>query len=110
MKNYQVKYMELCHILHLKFFKEKKNTKESDVYSIGMLMWEIFSGHPPFDDRAHDYHLILQIGEGLRPPILPSIPDDYVQMMQRCWDADPYERQTTWELWIFVDNKLNKLK
>src|SRR5438132_9610011 len=25
----------------------KKNTKESDVYSIGMLMWEIFAGHPP---------------------------------------------------------------
>src|SRR5947208_4744654 len=32
-----------------------KNTKESDVYSIGMLMWEIFAGHPPFDDRAHNY-------------------------------------------------------
>ena len=28
-----------------------KNTKESDVYSIGMLMWEIFSGCPPFDDK-----------------------------------------------------------
>ena len=30
-----------------------KNTKESDIYSVGMLMWEIFAGHPPFDDRAH---------------------------------------------------------
>src|SRR5438128_74146 len=29
-----------------------KNTKQSDVYSIGMLMWEIFAGHPPFDDIA----------------------------------------------------------
>ena len=35
-----------------------KNTKETDVYSVGMLMWEIFSGHPPFDDRAHNYKLI----------------------------------------------------
>ena len=33
--------------------RNKKNTKESDVYSIGMLMWEIFSGHPPFNDQAH---------------------------------------------------------
>ena len=39
--------------------QKKQKTKESDVYSIGMLMWEIFAGHPPFDDRAHDYHLIL---------------------------------------------------
>ncbi len=34
-----------------------KNTKETDVYSIGMLMWEIFSGCSPFNDRAHDCHL-----------------------------------------------------
>ena len=27
-----------------------KNTKETDIYSVGMLMWEIFAGHPPFDD------------------------------------------------------------
>src|SRR6185369_12366096 len=79
----------------------KKNTKESDVYSIGMLMWEIFAGHPPFDDRAHDYHLLLQIGEGLRPPILPEMPDDYAQMMQRCWDADPFKRPTIQELHKF---------
>src|SRR5436305_5487799 len=53
----------------------KKNTKESDVYSIGMLIWEIFAGHPPFDDRAHDPDLIFRILEGLRPQISPSMPD-----------------------------------
>src|SRR5437899_9888878 len=62
----------------------KKNTKESDIYSIGMLMWELFAGRPPFDDIAHDYHLILRICEGLRPPILPNMLDDYAQMMQKC--------------------------
>ena len=70
-----------------------KNTKESDVYSAGMLMWEIFAGHPPFDDRAHSHCLVFDICEGLRPPILPEMPDDYVQMMQRCWDMDPSKVQ-----------------
>ena len=60
----------------------KKNTKETDVYSVGMLMWEIFSGHPPFDDKAHNYRLIFDICEGLRPPILSEIPVDYAEMMQ----------------------------
>src|SRR5438105_12482323 len=60
-----------------------KNTKESDIYSIGMLMWEIFAGHPPFDDKAHGPGLILKICEGLRPQILPNMPDDYAQMMQK---------------------------
>src|SRR5437764_600887 len=41
-----------------------KNTKESDVYSVSMLMWEIFAGYPPFDDRAHNHRLIFDICEG----------------------------------------------
>ena len=87
----------------------KKNTKESDVYSIGMLMWEIFAGHPPFDDRAHDADLIFRILEGLRPQILPSMPDDYAQMMQKCWDTDPSKRPTIEELWDFADDKLKEI-
>src|SRR5947199_9310659 len=86
-----------------------KNTKESDVYSVGMLMWEIFAGHPPFDDEAHDAGLILKVCEGLRPQILPEIPDDYVQMMQKCWDVDPYKRPTVDDLWRFAENKLKEI-
>src|SRR6266508_653377 len=86
-----------------------KNTKQSDVYSIGMLMWEIFSGHPPFDDKAHGPGLILKICEGLRPQILPSIPDDYAQMMQKCWDVDPSKRPTIDVIWDFADNKLKEI-
>src|SRR6266511_2192578 len=89
--------------------QKKQKTKESDVYSIGMLMWEIFAGHPPFDDRAHDYHLILQIGEGLRPPTLPNMPGDYAQIMRKCWDIDPSKRPTIEELWQFVHNKLKEI-
>src|SRR5437763_11275264 len=44
--------------------KKSKKTKESDIYAIGMLMWEIFAGYPPFDDRAHDYYLVQEICKG----------------------------------------------
>ncbi len=87
----------------------KKNTKKSDVYSVGMLMWEIFAGRPPFDDIAHDCYLIFQICKGLRPPTLPEIPDDYAQMMQKCLDVNPCERPTIWELLVFADNKLEEI-
>ena len=86
-----------------------KNTKETDVYSIGMLMWEIFSGCPPFDDRAHDCHLILDICKGLRPPILSNMPKEYVEMMQRCWDVDPSKRPTIGELYDFAEDYQNNL-
>src|SRR5205085_1730116 len=82
----------------------------TDVYSLGMLMWEIFAGHPPFDDRAHNHRLVFDIcEEGLRPPILPEMPDDYTQMMQKCWDADPSKRPTIKELWKFSRNKLKEI-
>ena len=88
----------------------KKNTKESDIYSVGMLMWEIFAGHPPFYDRAHNHCLIFDIcEEGSRPLILPEMPEDYAQMMQRCWDVDPSKRPTSRELWTFARNKHNKI-
>ena len=72
-------------------------------------MWEIFAGHPPFDDRFHDADLIFQICEGLRPQILPEMPDDYAQMMQKCWDADPSKRPTILELGRFAHNKLREI-
>jgi len=87
--------------------KKSKNTKESDVYSIGMLMWEIFSGCPPFDDRAHDCHLILEICKGLRPPILSNMPKKYVEMMKKCWDANPSKRPTIGKLLNFAQNYPN---
>jgi len=89
--------------------QRKKNTKQSDVYSIGMIMWEIFAGQPPFDDRAHGPGLILKICEGLRPPLLSNMPVDYIQMMKKCWDADPSKRPTIEELWDFANDTLKEI-
>src|SRR6266511_3508067 len=38
-------------------------TKESDIYSFGMIMWEHASGKKPFYDRPHDHSLMLDILE-----------------------------------------------
>ena len=71
-------------------------------------MWEIFAGQPPFDDKAHGPGLILKVCEGLRPPLLPNISADCVQMMKKCWDADPSKRPTIRELWKFTYDKLKE--
>ena len=74
-----------------------------------MLMWEIFAGHPPFSDKAHNCDLMFNICAGLRPSLLPGMPGDYVQMMQRCWDMDPAKRPTIGELWNFAKNKHDQI-
>jgi serine/threonine protein kinase len=64
----------------------------SDVYSIGMLMWEISSGQPPFINFENDYYLAMNIINGMRPKIVPGTPLEYKELMKQCWDADPEKR------------------
>src|SRR5439155_21408994 len=66
------------------------------------------AGHPAFDDRAHDFHLMSRICDGLRPQLLQNIPSDCAQMMQKCWDVDPSKRPTIRNLWTFAENKLRE--
>ena len=53
------------------------SNEKSDVYSIGVLLWEISSGHSPFKDESHDATLALQILQGRRETIVPDTPIDY---------------------------------
>ncbi|EXX58607.1 polo kinase CDC5 [Rhizophagus irregularis DAOM 197198w] len=70
----------------------KQATKSSDIYSFAMLMWEISSGQPPFLNCKHDYDLILNIINGIRPRIVSGTPLEYESLMKQCWDADPLKR------------------
>ncbi|RGB37266.1 kinase-like domain-containing protein [Rhizophagus diaphanus] len=66
--------------------------EKSDVYSVGVLLWEIYSGQPPFYGKSYDNELALQILDGLREAHIPSTPLEYRQVYSRCWDGDPYKR------------------
>ncbi|RIA85456.1 kinase-like domain-containing protein [Glomus cerebriforme] len=71
---------------------EKQTTEASDIYSIGMLMWEISSGQPPFVYYEHDYDLAMNIVNGIRPKVVSGTPSKYKSLMKQCWDADPLKR------------------
>ncbi|POG62477.1 kinase-like domain-containing protein, partial [Rhizophagus irregularis DAOM 181602=DAOM 197198] len=70
----------------------KVNTFKSDIYSIGILMWEISSGQPPFIKYEHDYDLAINIINGIRPKIISGTPLEYKNLMKQCWDANPSNR------------------
>ena len=72
-----------------KSFSRRSNTtqiyslnEKSDIYSIGVLFWEISSGKPPFysEGKQYDVGLALDISQGLRETIVPDTPEDYVKI------------------------------
>src|SRR6266480_6181398 len=85
-------------------FNGRKYTKESDIYSFGMIMWEFMTGRRPFWDRVHDAELIIEICDGLRPPIVTNAPEGYVDLMKECWHSDPNRRPTAKDIHKKIDN------
>ena len=54
--------------------------EKSDVYSVGVLLWEISSGVPPFHDEDNDMGLIYVISQGRRETTIPDTPADYANL------------------------------
>ncbi|GBB94912.1 hypothetical protein RclHR1_02440006 [Rhizophagus clarus] len=85
----------------------KPYTPASDIYSFSIIMWEFTSGVPPFNDRAHDLQLSIDICKGSRPEIVENTPQCYIDLMKKCWNEDPLKRPSALKVkntikdWIF---------
>ncbi|RIA82469.1 kinase-like domain-containing protein [Glomus cerebriforme] len=87
-------------------------TKASDVYSLGIIMYEVISGLPPYHDVSHDENLALKICQGLRPRFNIKVPQLIVHLIKKCLDANPLSRPTAKEirnsLWQWYDDFKNQ--
>ncbi|GBB95107.1 hypothetical protein RclHR1_02480006 [Rhizophagus clarus] len=71
----------------------------SDIYSLGVVFWEISSNTAPFmnfmGEFTGDYRdlcLAMAIIAGLRENRKVLTPDEYYMLYKRCWDDEPSER------------------
>ncbi|EXX71396.1 Tpk2p [Rhizophagus irregularis DAOM 197198w] len=81
-------------------------TKASDIYSFGIVMYEVISGLSPYHDLINDEFLAAKICQGLRPRFKTiKVPPFIVHLIKRCLDANLLNRPTAFEvrdkLWGF---------
>ncbi|CAI2180671.1 3736_t:CDS:2 [Funneliformis geosporum] len=69
---------------------------KSDVYSVGVLLWQISSGHKPFYSKNEDYDasLVMDIIKGRREKIIKGTSTEYSDLYKACWSDDSNERPT----------------
>ncbi|RHZ81466.1 hypothetical protein Glove_120g63 [Diversispora epigaea] len=77
---------------------DEECTKVADVYSFGIIAYEIVKGFPPYPDIPRDKDLAMKICNGLRLKIPFHIPKLITRMIMRCWDARVTHRPTLEEL------------
>ncbi|KAF9930623.1 hypothetical protein FBU30_000249 [Linnemannia zychae] len=82
---------------------KQARTPDCEVFSLGILLWELSSGRMPFEEiiaRAEAgprlaknmEQLSSAIVKGLREETIPGTPEIYEQLFKMCWDSDAEAR------------------
>ncbi|KAG2500604.1 hypothetical protein HYH03_001372 [Edaphochlamys debaryana] len=67
-----------------------KVSKAADVYSYGIMLWELYTGQRLFAGLPQE-RLVAQVAdasERLRPQFPPDAPEDYKRLACECWDHE----------------------
>ncbi|VDP26645.1 unnamed protein product [Heligmosomoides polygyrus] len=68
-------------------------TRECDVYSYGILVWEIFNdARSPFEGLSNAEVRNRLPDPKFRPPLSPTIPEEIRIIVAACWSAIPDQR------------------
>ncbi|GES80240.1 kinase-like domain-containing protein [Rhizophagus clarus] len=93
------------------FIQKYVLNKKSDVYSVGILLWVISSGQPPFytENKLYDIGLAIKILQGFREEVVPNTPNGYVKIYTGCWDGEPDNRPTMHQVVDQLKQLINEL-
>ena len=89
---------------------DTKYGRKTDVYSFGILMYEVITDSKPYPDLASGilnlYKFQTSVVTGnYRPKFEKPIKEEFKNLIEHCWSANPDDRPTFSELFSMLSNK-----
>ncbi|KAG8039543.1 hypothetical protein G9C98_008186 [Cotesia typhae] len=80
-------------------FEGSRYTEKCDIFSWGVILWEILARRKPFDDIGGSaYRIMWAVHVGQRPPLIEGCPKPIEDLITRCWSKRPEERPSMDEI------------
>ena len=72
--------------------KDTKQDQKSDIFSFGVVLWEISSRRRPCDGLQYDNDIVTYRLNGERDAPASGTPEGYIALYSECWDNDAEKR------------------
>ncbi|XP_046969256.1 mitogen-activated protein kinase kinase kinase 7 isoform X2 [Vanessa cardui] len=73
-------------------FEGSSYTEKCDVFSWGIILWEVLSRRKPFEEGGSAFQIMWAVHTGQRPVLIEGCPEPIEQLMTQCWHKIPAER------------------
>lgn len=74
---------------------EKFYTHKVDIYSLGLILWELIEGKLPFESTRWNHEIEDFVLKGMRPVLRSDLcPLRWKLLIVSCWQSDPSQRPT----------------
>ncbi|XP_028996637.1 mitogen-activated protein kinase kinase kinase 7 isoform X2 [Betta splendens] len=80
-------------------FEGSNYSEKCDVFSWGIILWEVITRRKPFDEIGGPaFRIMWAVHNGTRPPLIKYLPKPIESLMTRCWSKDPSQRPSMEEI------------
>lgn len=90
-------------------FSKKAYTEKADVYSYGVILWELITRKMPFGD-VEAFSIPLLVSRGERPELYKDCPAEWKKLIKSCWHQKPQMRPSFKKILVKLREIVTRLR